>query len=223
MKTARRMSGRSSSSAAGPSKRTSPFSMNTARSASWSAMLTDCSTITIVEPRSWISRTTSRSAPTMVGAKPRDNSSIITSSGRVISAMPRASICCSPPDRSPAIWLRRWPRIGKSSSTSSRASSMRSWSSLMSHVARRRFSSTERVGNTPLPPGISEIPWRAVMSADVLVMSSPLKVTVPAVGRTRPQMPFSNVDFPAPLVPRSATISPSMTSKSTPKRICTGP
>ena len=93
----------------------------------------------------------------------------------------------------------------------------------MSHVARRRFSVTDKVGNTPLPPGMSEIPLRAVMSADVLVMSSSLNVTVPAVGRTRPQMPLSNVDLPAPLVPRSATISPSTTSKSTPKRICTGP
>ena len=100
---------------------------------------------------------------------------------------------------------------------------MRSCSFWISHVARRRFSSTDSVGNTPFPPGISEMPLRAVTSAGTLVMSSPLKVTVPAVGRTRPQMPLSKVDLPAPLVPSSATISPSRTSKSTPKRICTWP
>ena len=107
MNTERRMSGRSSSSAVGPAKRTSPFSMNTARSARLRATLTDCSTITIVVPRRWISRTTSSSWPTMVGARPSDSSSIMSSSGRVMSAPPRASICCSPPERLPAIWPAR--------------------------------------------------------------------------------------------------------------------
>ena len=86
-----------------------------------------------------------------------------------------------------------------------------------------RFSATLSVGKTPFPPGINEMPFRAVMSAGVFVMFSPLNVTLPAVGLTRPQMPLSRVDFPAPLVPSRATISPSATSKSTPKRICTGP
>ena len=53
--------------------------------------------------------------PTIVGARPRDSSSIISSSGRVISAPPRASICCSPPERLPAICLYRSLRIGNSS------------------------------------------------------------------------------------------------------------
>ena len=50
MKTERRMSGRSSRSPVRPLKRTSPFSRKTARSASSSATLTDCSTTTIVVP-----------------------------------------------------------------------------------------------------------------------------------------------------------------------------
>ena len=116
----------------GPVKRTSPFSMNTARSARLRATLTDCSTITIVVPRRWISRTTSSSCPTMVGARPSDSSSIMRSSGRVISAPPRASICCSPPERLPAIWLDRSLRIGKSVSTSCLAASTRSRSLRMS-------------------------------------------------------------------------------------------
>src|SRR5687767_15374007 len=84
---------------------------------------------------------------------------------------------------------------------------MRSGSLRMSQLARRRFSDTDRVGNTPLPPGISEMPRWVVTSAGRLVTSSPLNVTVPAFGRTRPQMPLSRVDLPAPLVPSSATIS----------------
>ena len=50
MNTARRMSGRSSSSAVGPANRTSPFSRNTRPLASSSATLTDCSTTTTVVP-----------------------------------------------------------------------------------------------------------------------------------------------------------------------------
>ena len=41
----------------------------------------DCSTMTIVVPRRWISRTTSRSCATIVGARPSDSSSIISSFG----------------------------------------------------------------------------------------------------------------------------------------------
>jgi len=41
-------------SAVAPEKRNSPFSMNTARSASFNATFTDCSTTTIVSPVSWI-------------------------------------------------------------------------------------------------------------------------------------------------------------------------
>ena len=52
MNTERRRSGRASSSAVGPSKRTWPFSMNTARAASSRATFTDCSTITTVVPGS---------------------------------------------------------------------------------------------------------------------------------------------------------------------------
>ena len=46
-----------SSSAVEPGERTSPFSMNTARSATVSATLTDCSTRMIVVPLAWMART----------------------------------------------------------------------------------------------------------------------------------------------------------------------
>ena len=223
MNTERRMSGRSSRSRVGPVKRNSPFSMNTARSARLRATLTDCSTTMMVVPRRWISSTTSRSRATMVGARPSESSSIMSSSGRVMSAPPRASICCSPPERSPASWPDRSPRIGNRSRTSARAAFTRWGSSRMSQVARRRFSATVRVGKMPLPPGISAAPLWVTRSADRPVMSSPLKVTVPALGAFSPQIALSRVDLPAPLVPRRATTSPRFTSRSTPKRIWTGP
>src|SRR5687767_1430509 len=46
-------------------------------------------------------------------------------------------------------------------------------------------------------------------------MLSPLNITSPDRGGTRPMIAFSVVDFPAPLRPRSATTSPSRTSRST--------
>ena len=164
----------------GPVKRTSPFSMNTARSARLRATLTDCSTMTIVVPRRWISRTTSSSWPTIVGARPSDSSSIMSSSGRVIeraaegehlllAAGEVAGHLARPllEDREQRLDLVPWPP------------STRSWSLRMSQTASRRFSATVSVGNTPLPPGISEMPRWVVTSAGRFVTSSPLKATVP--------------------------------------------
>src|SRR5437660_760509 len=72
-KTARRMSGRLSGSRVEPVNRISPFSMNAARSASFSAVFTDCSTSTTVVPLRWIARTISSSHSTTVGARPSDD------------------------------------------------------------------------------------------------------------------------------------------------------
>ena len=51
----------------------------------------------------------------MIGERPIDGSSSMSSLGRLISARPMASICCSPPESVPAACLRRSPRIGKRS------------------------------------------------------------------------------------------------------------
>ena len=48
------------------------------------------------------------------------------------------------------------------------------------------------------------------------VMSRPARVTFPDDGRTRPEMARSVVVLPAPLLPISATTSPSATEKLTP-------
>ena len=223
IKTERKMSGRSRSSDVRPLKRTSPFSKKTARSASSRATLTDCSTTMMVVPEAWSSLTTSMSWATTVGARPSESSSIISTLGVTISAMASDSICCSPPDRLPACWPARWDRIGNSSITRCLASRTASWSLRTIHVPSRRFSSTVRVGKMPRPPGMSDSPMRAMASAGSPAMLAPCSFTDPPPTLTSPLAPLRRVDLPAPLVPRRATISPSWTSRSTPKRIWTGP
>jgi len=215
--TARRTSGRSSSSAVGPSKRTSPFSMNTARSATVHATFTDCSTSTMVVPWAWMARTMPSSCSTITGARPRDSSSMSSSFGRAMKAWPSVSICCSPPDMLPARSSQRSRKIGKYSSTVSvaRATCSGSWSK--SQPASSMFSRTVSVGNTPLPPGTITMPSAVASSAGRFVMSRPSNTMAPADGSARPVTAFRNVEYPAPFVPRRATISPSSISRSTPK------
>ena len=81
-----------------PSKRTWPFSRKTARSATASATLSDCSTMIIVMPSALSRSTTSSSSCTTSGASPSESSSMASTSGSWISAIASASICCWPPD-----------------------------------------------------------------------------------------------------------------------------
>ena len=67
----------------------------------------DCSTSRMAVPCCWMRRTTTSSCSTTVGARPRDSSSMMSSFGLAMKAMPSASICCSPPERLPAIWSMR--------------------------------------------------------------------------------------------------------------------
>src|SRR5207245_1688073 len=67
---------------------------------------------------------------TRIGERPSDGSSSIRSFGLAMSARPMAHICCSPPDRVPAIWFMRSFNRGKSSKT-------RSMSVLMSALLLR--------------------------------------------------------------------------------------
>jgi hypothetical protein len=109
-----------------------------------------------VVPVAWISRTMPSSCSTMVGARPRDSSSIMSSFGRAMKAWPRASICCSPPERLPAIWSSARAGSGRARATSRWPPRRRSGSLRNSQPASRRFSATVSVGNTPLPPGTSD-------------------------------------------------------------------
>ncbi len=69
----------------------------------WSAIRASCSTTSTVSPSfSFSSRTIRKISRTIIGARPSDGSSSISSRGRAISARATASICCSPPDSVPA-------------------------------------------------------------------------------------------------------------------------
>jgi len=61
--------------------------------------------------------------------------------------------------------------------------------------------------------------WRIVLP----LMQVPLIVTDPVRRPTRPSRAFRVVVRPEPFLPRSATISPRLTSKSTPCRMCDSP
>ena len=221
--TARRMSGWSSSPSVCPRNRTCPFSRNVARWHSSMATFTDCSTTMMLVPRACISRTLSTSWATIVGARPSDSSSMHSSLGRVTNAMASDSCCCSPPERSPASWSHRWRSTGNIPSTSSRAAAAAAASFRSIQQASLRFSPTVSVGNTPLPPGMSVRPRRAIFSAGRPVMLSPRNVTLPLVGGSSPQIALSTVDLPAPFVPRSASMSSWATARSIPNRTCSEP
>src|SRR6266581_3673565 len=68
-----------------------------------------------------MSRITCRIFCATIGARPMLGSSSASSFGRLIRARPMASICCSPPESVPAVWLRRSASLGKSSNTRARS------------------------------------------------------------------------------------------------------
>jgi hypothetical protein len=73
----------------------------------------------IPTPWWWIRTRPSTRPWATTGASPADISSTSSTRGSVISALPIASICCSPPDRLPANCRRRSSSLGKSSKTPS--------------------------------------------------------------------------------------------------------
>ena len=105
----------------------------------------------------WICEIRSKIVSATLGASPIDGSSSIRSRGAQARPRPIASICCSPPDRVPAIWPARSARIGNSV-----------WmrSSVCVHCARpffgyapiSRFSRTVSVLNTCRPSGTWAMP-----------------------------------------------------------------
>ena len=89
---------------AGPSSTTSPWFITYARSATVRAMWMCCSTSSTPAPvSSAICRTSGSMRSTMMGARPRLISSIISTFGWATRARATASICCSPPDNRPAL------------------------------------------------------------------------------------------------------------------------
>ena len=65
-----------------------------------------------------------------------------------------------------------------------------------------------RLANTRRPSGTSAMPSATIFCELSEVMSRPMKLMLPELGRTRPEMARSVVDLPAPLAPMSVTIWP---------------
>jgi hypothetical protein len=76
--------------------------MTRQRSATSSAMVSFCSTSSTEMPRRLSSRRYSATSSTIFGARPSVGSSMMIRSGSPISVRHSVSICCSPPDSTPA-------------------------------------------------------------------------------------------------------------------------
>ena len=177
-------------------------------------MLAFCSTSRMVVPCWFSSRTMSKICSTRMGARPMDGSSSMSRLGFDISARPMASICCSPPDRVPAIWFCRSFRRGKRWYTSAILSSY----SLVGRVNAPicRFSSTVICRKICRPSGTRARPMGTILWAGMPPRSLPINWTEPVREDSSPATVFRMVDLPAPLAPMRVTTSPSLTSKETP-------
>ena len=176
-----------------------------------SAWWTFCSTSRIVRPCRFSSAIVSKIRSTMSGASPSDGSSSSRRRGRLISARPIASICCSPPDSVPPAW----PDAAPSAAERARRPSPRPRRSRRGRSATpppgRRFSRTVRPPKIRRPSGQCEMPSATIRSVDAWSMSAPSNVIVPGDGRSSPEIVRSVVVLPAPFEPISATSSPSPT------------
>ena len=197
--------------------------MKMARSAIVNATFTDCSTMSIVWPCCLSCSTTSRSSCTTRGARPRLSSSMSRISGSCIRAMPRASICCWPPERSWAVWRRLSARAGKISYTRSVRTAMSERSLVTESIVVCRFSSTLMSAKTAVPPRTCTMPCWKRSSGETKVTVRPFRRTTPRSGMPRPLTARSRVDLPAPFVPSRASVSPLGTSSPTSKSTWTGP
>ena len=184
MNTDRRMSGRSSRSAVGPRNRTSPFSMNTARSASEGhvhrlldhhdrgAAGVDLAHLVeqlVDDRRGQAERQLVDQSSFGPGHEGHGQRQLLLLAARQVAGQLVVALA---EDREQVddlvAHLPAAPRRGRGGAAS---------------TASRRFSATVRVGNTPLPPGISDSPSRAISSAGRPVMSRPSKMTRPLAGR----------------------------------------
>ena len=118
-----------------------------------------------------ISRIASKICLTISGASPSEGSSSSSSRGRLISARPIASICCSPPDSVPPRCRRRSSRIGNSAKTRRQSSSKCAGSAVAAPI--RRFSSTVMRGKMRRPSGACAMPSRMISKVGRRVMSRP--------------------------------------------------
>ena len=163
--------------------------------------------------------TTSSSWATIVGARPSENSSIISSSGRSSAHRRGEHLLLAAGEV--AGQLAGVLEDREQVDTSARAAT-RSGSSRNSQDARRRFSATESVGNTPLPPGMSAAPWvmrSARGTGDVLAVEG----HGARLGRHQPADRLEQRGLAGAVGAEQGDDLAAATSRSTPKRTWSGP
>ena len=144
---------------------------------------------------------------------------MMSSRGLATNAMPRPSCCCSPPNRFPAIWCQRSLRRGNNSRTRVRAG-VDLGGVLLGEQPRRRLEvlgDGERGEHCSAPRHLHD-PQSGALDRIGVGDVSTVEDDRALDRSTRPETAFNSVDFPAPLVPRRATISPWRISMSTPNR-----
>ena len=150
-----------------------------------------------------------------------EGSSSIIRLGLDIRARPMASICCSPPERVPAVCFRRSFSRGKRWNTCSLLSSTEALGAVNAPISR--FSSTVILVKMRRPSGTWAMPSSTILWGAVPLIFLSMKSTSPPLGFKRPETVFRMVDFPAPFAPIRVTISPCFTSKLTPLTAWIGP
>ena len=146
-----------------------------------------------------------------------EGSSNISNFGEDARPRPIANICCSPPDKVPAICSRRSANRGNQSRIFSKFSFQ--FSRPASVLApNSKFSMTVKEGKTWRPSGTWAMPKWGRCAAGISPMSTPSNRIDPALGLSTPEMVLNNVDLPAPLGPTTATNCPSLTCIDTSRR-----
>src|SRR5215813_492732 len=127
----------------------------------------------------------------------------------------------SPHDNVPPRCAIRCCSRGNIVSTRSRSRLKCNGSAVVAPICR--FSSTVIREKIRRPSGDCASLSFAISCVGRCVMFCPAKPIVPSRARGLPQTVIIKVDFPAPLAPIKVTISPSLTSRSTPLRVITRP
>src|SRR5438445_4930120 len=181
-----------------------------------------CSTSSSVRPDLFMSRTVLKTRVRVLGSRPMDGSSRMSSFGSSMRARANSTSFCCPPEREAAGSRRRSATMGNISHTVARrrSTSRRSWTL---KAPRRTFSHTVMVGNRLRSCGTCTMPRARIARGLRPASDSPRNRTVPMVGRRRPLMTRRTVDLPAPFGPTMQVRMPSSMLRSTPCRMTPPP
>src|SRR5215213_7628581 len=204
-------SGSRASSTTRPSERKTTRSAQAAARGSWVTMRIVCSKRTADSLRR-----SSTPAPVLESRFPVGSSARMMWGFR-IRALAIATRCCSPPESSSGLCVRRLLRLTRSRSSSSLTEYLSALSPAMS-AGRRTFSSAERVGmrlknwNTkPIRSRLRSVSFRSESPES----SVPPTITRPEEGLSRAPRMCSSVLFPDPEGPIIAVNSPLVSSSET--------